>query len=70
MIRVLIGDILQSKAHAIVNTVNCIGFMGKGIAAEFKKKFPEMFNDYKKRCDAKQVNPGEPYIFILINQAR
>lgn len=63
MIRVLIGDILQSKVHAIVNTVNCIGFMGKGIAAEFKKKFPEMFNDYKKRCDAKQVNPGEPYIY-------
>lgn len=63
MIHVLIGDILQSKAHAVVNTVNCVGFMGKGIAAEFKKKFPEMFEDYKKLCDAKQVKPGKPYIY-------
>lgn len=63
MIRVLIGDILQSKVHAVVNTVNCVGFMGKGIAAEFKKKFPEMFSDYKKLCDSKQVKPGKPYVY-------
>jgi O-acetyl-ADP-ribose deacetylase (regulator of RNase III)/uncharacterized protein YwgA len=63
MIRILIGDILQSKAQAIVNTVNCVGIMGKGIAAEFKKKYPAMYKDYKKRCDAKQVPLGEPYLY-------
>ncbi len=64
MIRILIGDILQSNAQAIVNTINCVGVMGKGIAAEFKAKFPAMYKDYKSRCDAKQVRLGEPYLFI------
>ncbi len=60
---VKIGDILESKAHAIVNTVNCVGVMGKGIALEFKKKFPEMYEDYEKRCKAHEVNLGKPYLY-------
>jgi hypothetical protein len=46
MIKILTGDILESTAHTLVNTVNCVGVMGKGIALEFKNRFPEMFKDY------------------------
>ena len=47
--KILIGDIFQSKAVTLVNTVNCVGIMGKGIAETFKKKYPQMFQDYKNR---------------------
>lgn len=63
MVKVLIGNIFESRAETIVNTVNCVGVMGKGIALEFKKRFPEMAKDYKKRCDAKNVLPGVPYMY-------
>jgi O-acetyl-ADP-ribose deacetylase (regulator of RNase III)/uncharacterized protein YwgA len=61
--RVVVGDILQSKAQTLINTVNCVGIMGKGIALEFKKKFPEMFQDYVERCNRKEVKPGVPYLY-------
>jgi O-acetyl-ADP-ribose deacetylase (regulator of RNase III) len=54
--KILVGDILQSKAQTLINTVNCVGVMGKGIALEFKKRFPEMFDDYEKRCERKEVS--------------
>lgn len=63
MTKVLIGDMFQSKAETIVNTVNCVGVMGKGVAAEFKKRFPQMFADYSARCAARQVKLGEPYLY-------
>ncbi len=63
MVKVLIGDIFESKAKTIVNTVNCVGVMGKGIAQAFKKRFPQMFNDYAHRCQLKQVQPGIPYLY-------
>lgn len=62
-ITVKIGDILESKAQTVVNTVNCVGVMGKGIALEFKKRFPEMYKDYERRCKANQVRLGEPYLY-------
>ena len=61
--KVKIGDIFESKCLAIVNTVNCVGVMGKGIALEFKKRYPEMFLDYAKRCNEGQVKTGLPYVF-------
>ncbi len=61
--KILIGDILQSKAQTLINTVNCVGIMGKGIALEFKKRFPDMFEDYFKKCERKEVKPGVPYLF-------
>ena len=61
--KILVGDILQSKAQTLINTVNCVGIMGKGIALEFKKRFPEMFQDYVERCERKEVKPGVPYIY-------
>src|SRR5438552_8874939 len=61
--RILIADILQSKAQTLINTVNCVGVMGKGVALEFKQRFPEMFEDYVERCQRGEVKLGRPYIF-------
>lgn len=61
--RILVGDILQSKAQTLINTVNCVGVMGKGIALEFKKRFPDMYDDYVKRCGRGEVKPGIPYLY-------
>ena len=61
--KVLVGDILQSKTQTLINTVNCVGIMGKGIAQEFKNRFPEMFDDYAERCERKEVKPGVPYLY-------
>ncbi len=60
---VKLGNIFDSKCNTIVNTVNCVGVMGKGIALEFKKRYPEMFLDYSKKCSLGEVCPGIPYIF-------
>ncbi len=57
------GDILRSDAQTLTNTVNCVGVMGKGIALAFKRKFPDMFEDYSRRCSLGQVKLGEPYLF-------
>lgn len=63
MITVRVGDLFASEAQTLVNTVNCVGIMGKGIALEFKKRFPEMFRDYARRCAAGQVRLGRPYLY-------
>lgn len=63
MINVKIGNIFDSDAQTLVNTVNCVGVMGKGIAAEFKKQYPDMFHAYKKLCDSGLVKLGEPYLY-------
>ena len=60
--KILVGDILQSAAQTLINTVNCVGIMGKGIALEFKNRFPEMYEDYLGRCKRGEVKPGLPYI--------
>lgn len=65
-------SIFESHAEAITNTVNCVGVMGKGIAAEYKSRFPQMFEDYRSRCQRKEVKPGLPYIWegddrIIVN---
>lgn len=62
-IKVLVSDLLQSKAQTLINTVNCVGVMGKGIALEFKKRFPDMFEDYARRCERGEVRPGVPFLY-------
>lgn len=57
------GDIFQSGAQTLVNTVNCVGIMGKGLALEFKKRFPEMFKDYTERCKRGEVRLGKPNLY-------
>ena len=61
--KIFIADILKSKAQTLINTVNCVGIMGKGIALEFKNRFPEMFKDYVYKCEQQQVKPGVPYLY-------
>ena len=61
--KILTGDIFQSSAKTLVNTVNCVGVMGKGIALEFKKRYPQMYKDYLNRCKNNMVKPGEPYYY-------
>ena len=63
MLEVTTGNILEAEADALVNTVNCVGVMGKGIALQFKQKFPENFKAYKTACDAGQVIPGQMHVF-------
>ena len=63
MIRVLLGDLFESKAQTWVNTVNCVGIMGKGVALGFKQRFPDMFADYERRCKRGEVRLGRPYLF-------
>jgi O-acetyl-ADP-ribose deacetylase (regulator of RNase III) len=63
MIRILIGDLFKSQAQTLVNAVNCVGVMGKGIAEQFRRRFPAMFDDYKQRCRRKDVRLGEPYLY-------
>lgn len=60
---ITIGNIFDSKADVLVNTVNCVGVMGKGIALDFKKRFPAMFSDYSERCAAHELKPGKPYYY-------
>jgi O-acetyl-ADP-ribose deacetylase (regulator of RNase III) len=57
------GDILRADAEAIINTVNCVGVMGRGIALQFKKAWPNNFNAYALACKNKDVQPGRMFIF-------
>ncbi len=57
------GNLLTADAEALVNTVNCAGYMGKGIALQFKQAFPDNFKAYEKACRAHEVQPGRMFIF-------
>jgi len=65
MIELRRGDILQADAEALVNTVNCVGVMGRGIAFQFRKTFPENFAAYKSACDANEMRPGKMFVYAL-----
>src|SRR3954451_6829295 len=60
-IDVIVGDLFSSRAQTWVNTVNTVGVMGKGVALEFKKRFPDMVRDYEERCALGEVKLGRPY---------
>lgn len=57
------GDLLAADCDALVNAVNTVGVMGKGIALAFKKRFPEMYADYRRRCKNDELQLGEPYLY-------
>ncbi|GKS96067.1 macro domain-containing protein [Acidovorax sp. SUPP2825] len=63
MIELTSGDILKDDSDAIVNTVNCVGIMGRGIALQFKNAWPENFKAYKAACDREEVQPGRMFIY-------
>lgn len=58
-------NIFTADAEALVNTVNCVGVMGRGIALQFRKAFPENFTAYKAACDHGEVRPGKLFIHSL-----
>jgi O-acetyl-ADP-ribose deacetylase (regulator of RNase III) len=62
MIEFTTGNLLESDADALVNTVNTVGIMGKGVALMFKEAFPENFLAYKAACEAKQVHLGRMFV--------
>lgn len=62
MIRFQQGNLLEAEVEALVNTVNCVGVMGKGIALQFKQAFPTNFQVYQKACKSNSVRPGEMLI--------
>jgi len=63
MIELTRGNILTADAEALVNTVNCVGVMGKGIALQFKKAYPENFKAYETACRQEDVKTGHMFIF-------
>jgi len=65
MIEFTQGDILRADADAIVNTVNCVGFMGRGIAAQFKRAYPANFRAYEAACKRGEVQPGRMLVFPI-----
>ncbi|MBX7271470.1 macro domain-containing protein [Stutzerimonas chloritidismutans] len=64
MIELTTGDVLKSDAQAIVNTVNCEGYMGKGIAYQFKLEFPNNFSSYAAACKSRSLRPGTVHKFV------
>jgi O-acetyl-ADP-ribose deacetylase (regulator of RNase III) len=63
MIEYTQGDILKCEAEALVNTVNCVGVMGRGIALQFKNLFPANFRAYASACKRQEVQPGRMFVF-------
>ncbi len=60
---VVVGDLFEAPAQTLVNTVNCVGVMGKGVALLFKRRFPAMYADYLERCERGEVELGRPYLY-------
>lgn len=63
MLKLAKGDLLEANTEAIVNTVNCVGVMGKGIALQFKQAFPANYEAYRRACEAGEVRLGEMFVF-------
>ena len=58
-------DILAAEVEALVNAVNCVGIMGRGIALQFRKKYPDNFKVYKSTCDRNALRPGKMLTFAI-----
>ncbi len=63
MITLTTGDILVAEAEALVNTVNCVGVMGRGIALQFRKAFPANFKAYEAVCAREELRPGKMLVY-------
>lgn len=62
-IQIIDGNIWNTKSQVLVNTVNCVGVMGAGIALETKLRYPDMFKRYKEHCDSKSLDIGKLYLY-------
>ena len=65
MVTYAIGDILQAKCEAIVNPVNCVGVMGRGLARQFKVAYKENYQAYVEACDQGLVQPGHLFVYVM-----
>jgi O-acetyl-ADP-ribose deacetylase (regulator of RNase III) len=63
MIRDCEGNLIEHSSDALVNTVNTVGVMGKGIALQFRRAYPEMFKDYVKACKIGEVQLGKMHVW-------
>jgi O-acetyl-ADP-ribose deacetylase (regulator of RNase III) len=63
MIEFTKGDLLAADVEALVNTVNCVGIMGRGVALQFKERFPANFRAYEAACRRDEVQPGRMFVF-------
>ena len=63
MIHFKTGNMLAEDVKAMVNTVNCVGVMGQGIALQFKNAFPENYRAYAKACRRGEIGPGRMFVF-------
>ena len=63
MIEYKTGDIFGENVEALVNTVNCVGVMGRGMALQFKRAYPENFTAYAARCKRNEMQPGKMFVF-------
>ncbi|MBE0499765.1 MAG: macro domain-containing protein, partial [Campylobacterales bacterium] len=57
------GDIFAEDAEAIINTVNCVGVMGRGLALQFKNKYAQNFKEYEMACKKEEVKPGTMFVY-------
>ncbi|HHE46871.1 MAG TPA: Appr-1-p processing protein, partial [Bacteroidetes bacterium] len=64
MLHFTTGDLLKADVEALVNTVNTVGIMGRGIALQFKKAFPENFKLYKASCDRGELELGRMHVYV------
>ena len=63
MLEFVKGDIFDAPADIRVNTVNCVGVMGAGVALAFKQRYPDMFKDYQRDCKDGRVTPGKMHVW-------
>lgn len=63
MIECVSGNFFEYEADIRINTVNCVGVMGAGVALEFKKRYPEMFRSYVRACKNGELAPGKPHLW-------
>lgn len=63
MITYVQGNLFDSPAQVLTNTINCVGVMGSGVALAFKKRHPDLFEDYKQRCARGEIKPDIPYLW-------
>lgn len=62
-VKIIKGNIFNTKAQTIVNTVNCVGVMGKGIALVFKLRYPNMFEQYQNYCSQRLISIGKLWLY-------
>ena len=68
MLTYLTTNLFYSPAQTLVNPVNTVGVMGKGLALAFKQRYPEMFQDYRSRCQAGELDVGQLHIYRAVDK--